>query len=132
MQKLKYYLVISIVLLVELLLIIKIYTIILKYGFLFLEAGSISSGSESSKFILLIYILPFLLCLRIIYIKLLEISTVIFLIQNTYLFFSINIFNHNTLFLTKLYFVGMVLNLIFYKIDNMVMNFLKVKFQTNS
>ncbi len=128
MQKLKYYLVISIALLVELLLIIKIYTIILKYGFLFLEAGSISSGSESSKFILLIYILPFLLCLRIIYIKFLKISTVIFLIQNTYLFFSINIFNHNPLFLTKLYFVGMVLNLIFYKIDNIVMNFLKVKF----
>jgi len=128
MQRIKYYLVTFLIIFVELVLITKIYTFILREGLPFLEAGSASSGSENSKFILLIYIIPFLLFLRLIYIEFLGISTLLFLIQNTYLFFSINIFNHNPYFLTKLYFVGLILNIFFYKIDKIVMNFLKVRF----
>ena len=95
----------------------------------FINYQSSSSGLISS-FIYIVYISPFFLLFRLLSQTVNRINQPIFIIQNCYLFTVFLLSEVNMLYkdnLMKLFFFGVVLNLVFYYIDDFLVKLIDKK-----
>ena len=131
MSRFKYYLITSIVIIIECIAILILHVKIKKnsLGHIF----EIRSYADISKVFFLIWILPIIIIIRLLIQKNKILSTLLFIVQNTYLFFffivsEVNIQEEYF----KIYWFGLGMNLIFYYADKFIFDFIENEYKLDS